>query len=172
LAKASRERDDIAAGAAGTSLVAAVLGVVVATGVAAGFGLGAAWLMQSSSPMPPVGNPVRDAGSGHSGEATGLAAESKGTVVMTVPTILTNLAGQRHEWVRVELSVLLPPESANETLAAIIAQDTVAYLKTVAPSQIDGPGGLSQLRGEIEDRVRIRTSGKSRGVLLRTLVIE
>jgi flagellar FliL protein len=91
---------------------------------------------------------------------------------MTVPTILTNLAGQRHEWVRVELSVLLPPDSANEALAAIIAQDTVAYLKTVAPSQIDGPGGLSQLRSEIEDRVRIRTSGKSRGVLLRTLVIE
>lgn len=151
--------------------LSAIAGLAVATAIAGGAGMGTAWLLQSGKvagvefarvpAMQATANTQKAAGA------------MKGLVARPVPTVITNLAGDRRAWVRAEFSVLLPASTPDvDALMAVIGQDVVGFLRGVTPAQIDGPQGMTLLREEIEDRVRVRTQGRSQGVLFKTFVIE
>ena len=48
----------------------------------------------------------------------------------------------------------------SNALAAAIAEDIVAYLRTVPLAQLEGPSGFLHLREDLNDRARIRSGGK------------
>ena len=92
--------------------------------------------------------------------------------VVTLPSIVTNLAGDEG-WVRLDAAVLiegskaLPPE-----LAARLAQDITALLRTLSMRQISGAAGFQHLREELLDRIKARSADHVRDIMIQSLVIE
>ncbi len=91
-----------------------------------------------------------------------------------LPPIVTNLASPKGTWIRVEASVVVGPDAASgsNALVAAIAEDIVAYLRTVPLSQVEGPSGFLHLREDLNDRARIRSGGKIRELVVQALVLE
>ena len=91
-----------------------------------------------------------------------------------LPPIVTNLASPKGTWIRIEASVVVGADAAAgaNALVAAIAEDIVAYLRTVPLAQIEGPSGFLHLREDLNDRARIRTGGKIRELVVQALVLE
>jgi flagellar FliL protein len=91
-----------------------------------------------------------------------------------LPPIVTNLASPKGTWIRIEASVVVGADAAAgaNALVAAIAEDIVAYLRTVPLAQIEGPSGFLHLREDLNDRARIRTGGKVRELVVQALVLE
>ena len=92
-------------------------------------------------------------------------------VLAKLEPILTNLAYPAETWVRTELSLMsdAPLEAGD---AEAVGQDLLAYLRTVRLDQVEGPSGFLSLREELDERAALRTDGRVRRVLIRTLLFE
>jgi flagellar FliL protein len=88
--------------------------------------------------------------------------------------IVTNLASPERTWVRLEASLVMDGEQTAETnmLAGQITEDIIAYLRTVALVQIQGASGFQYLREDLNDRVRVRSGGKVRDLVIQSLIVE
>lgn len=91
--------------------------------------------------------------------------------VFPLETITTNLADPQEVWVRLELALVFV-DRPDPDLAEIVHQDILAYLRTVKARQIEGPSGFQHLRSDLDERARVRTDGKVRQVLIRTMLFE
>jgi flagellar protein FliL len=148
--------------ASGGGILGAIFVIATITTIAVGAGIGTAWLVQT---IKPAGNTIEI-------ETPSLTFEP-GIVSRSIAPVIASLAGPTKAWIRIEFSVLLPTDLAvSDHLAGLIAQDALAYVRTVSLNQVDTPFGLAFLREDIEERVKIRTEGRAKGVLFRTLVIE
>ncbi|WP_319773820.1 flagellar basal body-associated FliL family protein [Breoghania sp.] len=92
----------------------------------------------------------------------------------TLMPMVTNLAAPRDSWIRLQASVILAEGTADEAriLVSRIEQDTLAYLRTLKLSQIEGGAGLQHLREDLNERAKIRSDGKVLEVVLESLVIQ
>lgn len=91
--------------------------------------------------------------------------------VLTLPSIVTNLAAGG--WIRLEVAVVVDGNKPVQgDLAARLAQDTTALLRSLSVRQISGPSGFLYLRQEILDRMKVRSSDRVREVMIQSLVIE
>lgn len=92
----------------------------------------------------------------------------------TLMPMVTNLAAPRETWVRLQASVILSEEAAEEAsvLVSKIEQDILAYLRTITLSQIEGAGGLQHLREDLNERAVIRSQGQVRELILESLVVQ
>lgn len=98
---------------------------------------------------------------------------AEGSNLKPLPTIVTNLASPKGTWIRIEASIVVGPEASNSNaLAASISEDMIAYLRTVSLEQLEGPSGFLHLREDINDRARIRSSGKIDEIVLHAVVLE
>jgi flagellar FliL protein len=98
---------------------------------------------------------------------------SEGSNLKALPVIVTNLAGAKGTWIRIEASFVLDADAPNaNALAASISEDIVAYLRTVPVDQLEGPSGFLHLREDLNDRARIRSGGKIRELVIQGLVLE
>ena len=88
--------------------------------------------------------------------------------------IVTNLANSGDVWVRFEGGILLEAAAAKqgEALAAQIGTDILAYLRTLSIAQLQGVNGLAFLREDLNERVRQRSQGKAREIVIQTLVVQ
>ena len=88
--------------------------------------------------------------------------------------ILTNLSEPRDIWIRVESSIVFEDEeiAGDDVLAGQIAEDILAYLRTVSLSQIEGPSGLQNLREDLAERARIRSEGRVTELVIQTMVVQ
>lgn len=103
--------------------------------------------------------------------ATGVFAE--GVNLKTLPPIVTNLASPERTWIRLEVSLVIPAdEKETGRLEAAITEDFVAFLRTVTLAQIQGASGFMHLREDLNERVRVRSGGKVRDLLIHTLIVE
>lgn len=102
-------------------------------------------------------------------EGSDKAAES--LRIFRLEPITTNLADPVEVWARVELALVFV-DRPDPDLAEVIHQDILAYLRTVKARQIEGPSGLQHLRSDLDERARVRSDGKVRQVLIRTLLFE
>ena len=59
-----------------------------------------------------------------------------------------------------------------DILAGQVADDIVAYLKTLTGAQIQGASGLQALREDLTDRAVTRSGGKVREVMIENLVVQ
>jgi flagellar FliL protein len=88
--------------------------------------------------------------------------------------IVTNLAAPANNWARIEASMVTDSLGEEEAgiLAAHIAEDIVAYLRSASAAQFEGARGLQHLRDDLTERANVRSSGKVRELIIETLVIQ
>ena len=103
-------------------------------------------------------------------EATLSEAHEAMGVVYLEP-ITTNLAGPNSTWVRIELALVFDG-GIDLLMAQTVHQDILAYLRTVKMHQVEGASGFQHLRSDIEERAAIRSGGKVKDILVRTLLFE
>lgn len=94
--------------------------------------------------------------------------------IFDLPPIVTNLGSPQEMWIRLEASMIFDSSAVKQpgALAAEIANDLLAYLRTVAVTQIQGPIGLQNLRQDLNERAAIRSSGAVKELVIKTLVIQ
>ena len=92
----------------------------------------------------------------------------------SLPPIVTNLASPGQTWIRLEASLVVDGDQTAEAnvLVAQIAEDIIAFLRTVTLVQIQGASGFQHLREDLSDRVRVRSGGKIRDLVIQSMIIE
>ena len=154
-----------------SSPLALILPIAIVTVIAAGTGVafGAFLLPQANAPAPA---PAPSKAEHHQKGADGGLAP--GASLKTLAPITTNLAGQKSTWVRLETAIVLEgePPADVDVLGGKIADDILAFLRTVPLAQIEGASGFQNLREDLNDLVRTRSAGKARELVIQTLIVE
>lgn len=147
-----------------------LIGMIVVTAVAIGFGAGFGFFLDGqlkgeAKPEAPK-------------EEAAAAAPKKSTVPSTarlvaMAPIVANLAEPSDVWIRIEASMLVDGlNQGADTLAARVAEDFVAYLRTTALSQFEGASGFQNLREDFFDRALIRDRTHIKDVIIHGVVLE
>lgn len=148
-----------------------LIGFVIVTIVALGFGAGFGLFI---SDEPKTIQTESDA------ETAGAKARSKAAAVVpatsrlvALPPLVVNLAAPRNTWIRIEASLLVDEKAEGaDVLAARLAEDFVAYLRTASLSQFEGPSGFQNLREDLVDRAMIRGREHIKDVIVHGVVVE
>lgn len=152
-------------------------------------GAGAALNALHPSPPPEVSEAGRakkpigaDKGEIHGGHEkkedakpeTAAADCGPGPSLVDLPPIVTNLANPTDTWVRLEAAIVFEPKGLPhpDVVAAQIATDELAYLRTISVNELQGPIGLENIRQDLRDRAMVRSNGKIIDLLLKTLVLQ
>lgn len=111
--------------------------------------------------------------SGETSSGEGRVALRDGNL-LKLPPIITNLAGPQSTWIRLEAAAVLTgdPAEGDELLASEIAQDIVSFLRTVSIADIETASGYEHFREDLKDRVRTRTDGRARDLIIYTFITE
>jgi flagellar FliL protein len=141
-----------------------VVAALTLVAVAAGF-LGGTQLLASAGKSAPAQT---------KGAAAAAVQNISGEHVKVLGPIVTNLGGNAHSWIRLESSLVFPDEvpADADTLAARISEDIVAFLRTLKIEQIQGASGFQLLCDDLNDRVRVRSNGRVRELIVQGLIIE
>lgn len=161
----------------GPSLVVQIVVLLVMSLLAAGAGYFSGGMLKGESASA-AEEAAQDDG-GHGGgkkEAKGgepedpAAADLKRGVYALAP-IMTNLAAPTDTWMRIEAAAVFegPPDP---TVADQVHQDLLAYLRTVKLHQVEGPSGFLHMKDDLNERAAIRSGGKVKAILIRTMVFE
>lgn len=142
-------------------LIVAVLTVMA---VAAGFFVG--------QKISSAGQQVAQ-GKGAEAASPGGSKHMENANLRALAPIVTNLAGSPPVWIRIEASLVFRdvPSDA-DALSARIAEDIVAFLRTVPVKQIEGATGFQHLSEDLNDRVRVRSNGRVRELVIQGLILE
>ena len=141
-----------------------ILEIILIAVLAAGAGGGIAML-----------NPPSAAPSPESKQApTAANCGVSGVNLLDLPPVVTNIGSPTDTWVRMEASIIFDAKATQhpEIMAAEIATDELAYLRTIALTQLQGPIGLENIRQDLTDRAVVRSGGKVTELVLRTLVVQ
>jgi flagellar protein FliL len=169
-AHASSASDRGAPAPARFSLTKTIVEFLVVALIAASAGV----LLASLNPPPAA--PVDKAANGMtkavSAKEPDCAAGSSN--ILDLPPVVTNLGAPADAFIRVEASIVFDAKATPhpEVLAAEIATDELAYLRTLSLPEIQGPIGLANLRQDLSDRAITRSGGKVSEYILRTLVVQ
>jgi flagellar protein FliL len=108
------------------------------------------------------------------GESPAGAPPAQPSTIFDLPPIVTNLGAPQDTWVRLEGSIIFDPRTLPhpDAVAGRIGDDILAYLRTVSLRQLEGPIGLENIRQDLNERAAIRSDGKVRGFVIRTLVVQ
>jgi flagellar FliL protein len=168
-AKKGSEKKDAPPPPPKPSFMGFILGLLAATALAAGggvfFGMKIAALAEKVAAKHEAQAPIIEA-----------VAKSvpEGAIVKPIPPIVTSLAEPDHTWLRMEASIILEKQDQKDgdVLAAQLGEDIMAFIRTVTLAQIQGPSGFQHLREDLSERLRIRTGGRVRQILIQTLIFE
>ena len=113
-------------------------------------------------------------GSDKAAESSAAASPAQPSAIVDLPPIVTNLGAPQDTWVRLEGSIIFDPRALPhpDVVAGRIGDDILAYLRTVSLRQLEGPIGLENIRQDLNDRAAIRSDGKVRAFVIRTLVVQ
>jgi len=171
MAKAAATTDTIGkAPARGPSMIIQLVVLLALTGVAAGIGLFSGNYLNGGSAAPAHGSAAADHKPAAGHEVDPAEEEAKRGLV-ALPAITTNLAAPAETWVRIELSAVFEAEP-DPKLADLVHQDLLAFLRTVKLHQVEGASGFQHLKSDMEERARIRSDGKIKALLIKTLLFE
>jgi flagellar FliL protein len=98
----------------------------------------------------------------------------KNANLITLTPIIANLADPSTAWVRIEATVVSSEAASADTKieATKVSEDIVALMKTMSLSDIQGPRGFQNLREDLNDRIRTRSDGKFRDLIIHGFVVE
>jgi flagellar FliL protein len=117
---------------------------------------------------------VAPSGADKLAQASAGAPPAQPSTVVDLPPIVTNLGAPQDTWVRLEGSIIFDPKTLPhpDAVAGQIGDDILAYLRTVSLRQLEGPIGLENIRQDLNERAAIRSDGKVRSFVIRTLVVQ
>lgn len=149
-----------------------VLSLIVAMLILTGLGVGAGGLFALQVLSKLDGKPAASGAQAPAQhDAKGRFAE--GVNLKTLPPIITNLASPERTWIRLEVSLVIQSDEKEASgLAATITEDFMAFLRTLTLAQIQGASGFMNLREDLNERVRTRSGGKVRDLLIHTMIVE
>jgi flagellar protein FliL len=113
------------------------------------------------------------AGLENSTEPSAGALPTEPSTILDLPPIVTNLGAPQDTWGRLEGSIIFDKSLPHaDATAGRIADDILGYLRTVSLRQLEGPIGLENIRQDLNERAAIRSDGKVRAFVIRTLVVQ
>ena len=143
-------------------LMTVVVCTIIAIGVGAGLGLKL------------VGQ-IKTAEQKQAAPLTGPAPKyGADTNLIDLPPVITNLANPPSAWVRLQASIVYDKKAVPkpQLLAAKVAEDVLAYMKTVTLAQISGASGLEHLREDLNERASIRSDSHIRELIIQSVVVQ
>lgn len=150
-----------------------LVGLAVVTVLALAFGAGFGFYIDAQLKSRAVVKAVQETEEpARAAEATAPTLSPSARLVALAP-IVANLADPGSVWMRVEASILVDNGSSNsDALAAQLAEDILAYLKTTTLAQFQGPSGFQNLREDFKDRAAIRDPDRIKDVIIHGVVVE
>jgi flagellar protein FliL len=96
------------------------------------------------------------------------------TALREIPPVVANLAAPEGSWVRLQTAIVYDKvdQPQIEILSAKIADDTLAYLRTLSLTQLQGASGLQHLREDLSERAAVRSDGHVHEVMIEMMVIQ
>jgi flagellar FliL protein len=167
---ASDEETGKTGGMVPTAIAVAILTLV-------GGGGGAVMGMMLASPQPAATAPEADPPAAEiiDVEAGDLAegADKVPLKLMPLKPVLTNIYSPPQTWLRVEAALVYRDDGTAEPelLAAQIEADTLAFLRSVQLSQVEGTRGLMHLREDLRQRAKLRSPAVV-DYLIQTMIAE
>ena len=118
--------------------------------------------------------PGAPSGEDKPGELSASAPPAQPSSIVDLPPIVTNLGAPQDTWVRLEGSIIFDLRTLPhpDAVAGRIGDDILAHLRTVSLRQLEGPIGLENIRQDLNERAAIRSDGKVRAFVIRTLVVQ
>ena len=169
-AHASSDSDRGAPAPARFSLMKTIVEFLVVALIAASAGV----LLASLDPPPAAPAEKTANGTTKAGSAKQPDCAAGSSNILDLPPVVTNLGAPADAFIRIEASIVFDAKATPhpEVLAAEIATDELAYLRTLSLTEIQGPIGLANLRQDLSDRAITRSGGKVSEYILRTLVVQ
>ncbi|MBX3531273.1 MAG: flagellar basal body-associated FliL family protein [Rhizobiaceae bacterium] len=160
----------------GPGLIIQLVVLLVLTAAAMGAGWFFGGMLGASAPTEAEAAAAAAAAAAHAkpdahGAPEGHDGAPENLRVYPLETITTNLADPTEVWVRLELALVFT-EQPDPELAETVHQDILAYMRTVKARQIERPSGFQHLRSDLDERARVRSDGKVKQVLIRTMLFE
>jgi flagellar protein FliL len=165
----------------GPSIIVQAAVFAVLTLMAGGAGWGMGQFVSADKTAAPAGQPasLKAAPEPH-GEAPAskdgheAAGSAHGVLVgnsLLLEPMVTNLASPSDVWVRLEMALVVE-EPLEEEMTQAIHQDLFSYVRTIRLNQLEGPSGYLNFKADLLDRAKIRSEGKVKAVLVKTLLFE
>jgi flagellar FliL protein len=149
-----------------------VIGLIVVTVVALGFGAGFGFFLDGQLKSAAETKTASKAKDTQAPEPPKPGLPTSGKIVAMSP-IVVNLAEPHDTWMRIEASILVEGMlQGSDALAAQVSEDFVAYLRTAALSQFEGPSGFQNLREDLMDRATIRDREHIKDIIIHGIVVE
>lgn len=155
----------------GPGLIIQVAVLLVLTAAAMGAGWFFGGMLGTTAASDAAAEQSDHGAAAHGSEVVDVKGTPEHLRVFPLETITTNLADPTEVWVRLELALVFVDQPDAE-LAEIVHQDILAYIRTVKARQIEGPSGFQHLRSDLDERARVRSDGRVRQVLIRTILFE
>lgn len=141
--------------------------------LAAGAGAGYTLLL---APAPKQGGAVAAAVSadGHAA-ADKSASDASRDVLLPLEPLLVSFEGSAKYWLRLEGSVAFrtpPAKGEQQQLLQQLGEDVLVLLRSTPVAQLENAVGLEFLRDDLSELVRLRSQGRARHLVIKSLVIE
>lgn len=149
-----------------------LVGLILVTLLALGFGAGFGFFLDGQ--MKGTAGDKAPAKVEEPPEKVGAKATlGPGAKLVTMAPIVANLAEPKDAWIRIEASIVTEGlDGGGDVLAAQLAEDFVAYLRTATLVQFQGPSGFQSLREDFKDRATIRDREHIKDVVIHGVIIE
>ena len=149
-----------------------LIGFVIVTLLALGFGAGFGLILDVGPKVEAVAD-AADKDAVRKEEKAPTPSVSSAAKLVPMTPIVADLAEPAGTWMRIEASMLVEGlDAGTDILAARLAEDFVAYLRTARLSQFEGPSGFQNLREDFVDRATIRDGEHIKDVIIHGVVIE
>jgi flagellar basal body-associated protein FliL len=113
------------------------------------------------------------------GDAHGKAAEKAPPPppelrVKELPPLVTNLGGDKRNWVRLQSAIVYDAHETQhpEALIPEIMSDITAFMSTIDVSSIEGADGLRRLQEELGERATTRSERQVKEFIIESLVVQ
>ncbi|MFN3744314.1 MAG: hypothetical protein ACK4TL_06380 [Hyphomicrobiaceae bacterium] len=173
------ESKAVGGGGKGGFIIALALLAVLGAGAGAGFSL---MFLNAGAPAQETAGAKRDlqilqgAAKADAGGVTAKNPASDGGKVQiaNLDPILVTLAGSQRSWARLELGVILdaPSTPDDAVLLKSMTEDIMSFMRTVPLAHVESAAGIEYLREDIQEIARLRSRGRARSIILRSLVVE
>lgn len=94
--------------------------------------------------------------------------------VKELPALVTNLGGDKRNWVRLQSAIVYDAHETQhpEALIPEIMSDITAFMSTIDVSSIEGADGLRRLQEELGERATTRSERQVKEFIIESLVVQ
>ncbi|MDZ4843303.1 MAG: flagellar basal body-associated FliL family protein [Hyphomicrobium aestuarii] len=154
--------------------------LLIVLGVGAGFGYGVIIGPPAPTPVATSGAGGAAAPPGHDSASASAEPSSSGAAdrlkdhIVPLEPIIVNIGGGVGPWLRLEGSVAFSQavKEGRDALVAQMTEDVAGYVRSTSLAQVQTAAGLEFLKDDLSEIVQLRTKGRARRFLLRSMVVE